>query len=61
MPYYKFLSANSMGALVWGVGITGAGYYSATIPVVKSSSYALAVFFIGGSIISVLWNRFRSN
>ena len=61
MPYYKFLSANSTGALVWGVGITSAGYYSATIPLVKSSSYALAAFFIGGSIISVLWNRFRSN
>jgi membrane-associated protein len=61
MPYYKFLSANSVGALAWGVGITSAGYYSATIPWVKSSSYALAAFFIGGSIISVLWNRFRSN
>ena len=61
MPYYKFLSANAMGALVWGVGITSAGYYSATIPWVKSSSYALAAFFIGGSIISVLWKRFRSN
>jgi membrane-associated protein len=61
MPYYKFLSAHSMGALVWGVGITSAGYYSATIPWVKSSSYALAAFFIGGSIISVLWKRFRPN
>ena len=59
MNYYKFLSANALGALVWGVGITLAGYYSASIPWVKSSSYALAIFFIGGSIISATINYFR--
>ena len=61
MPYYKFLSANAVGALAWGVGITLAGFYSATIPAVKSSSYAIAAFFIGGSIISIIWRRFRSH
>ena len=61
MPYYKFLSANAVGALAWGVGITMAGFYSATIPAVKSSSYAIAAFFIGGSIISIVWRRFRSH
>jgi membrane-associated protein len=61
MPYYKFLSANAVGALAWGVGITLAGYYSATIPVVKSFSYAIAAFFIGGSIISIIWRRARSH
>jgi membrane-associated protein len=60
MPYYKFLSANAVGAVAWGVGITLAGFYSATIPAVKSSSYAIAAFFIGGSIISIVWRRFRS-
>ena len=59
MNYYKFLSANALGALVWGVGITLAGYYSASVPWVKSSSYALAIFFIGGSIISATINYFR--
>ena len=59
MNYYKFLSANALGALAWGVGITLAGYYSANIPWVKSSSYALAIFFIGGSIISATINYFR--
>jgi len=54
MNYYKFLSANALGALLWGVGITLAGYYAATIPWVKSSSYALAAFFITASLISVL-------
>ncbi len=61
MPYYKFLSANAVGALAWGVGITMAGYYSATIPVVKTFSYAIAAFFIGGSIISIIWRRTRSH
>ena len=52
MRYYSFLTANAVGALLWSVLITLAGYYSATIPWVKSSSYALAAFFIAGSIIS---------
>ena len=54
MNYYKFLSANALGALLWGVGITLAGYYAATIPWVKSSSYAIAAFFITASLISFL-------
>ena len=54
MNYYKFLSANALGALLWGVGITLAGFYAATVPWVKSSSYAIAAFFITASLISVL-------
>ena len=60
MNYYKFLSANSVGALLWGVGITSAGFYAAEIPWVKSASYGLAIFFIGGSIVSATWNFFRA-
>ena len=52
MRYYSFLSANAVGALLWSVLITLAGYYSATIPWVKSSSYAIATFFIAGSLVS---------
>jgi membrane-associated protein len=58
MNYYKFLSANVLGALIWGVGITLAGYYAATFPWVKNSSYALAAFFITASLISV-WVKYR--
>ncbi|MBC7463504.1 MAG: DedA family protein [Actinobacteria bacterium] len=60
MNYYRFLSANSLGALLWGVGITLAGYYAARFPWVKSSSYALAFFFIGGSLVSATWNYYKS-
>jgi len=59
MNYYKFLSANTLGALLWGVGITFAGYYAATLPWVKSSSYAIAGFFISASLISALVNYRR--
>jgi len=59
MNYYKFLSANFLGALLWGVGITLAGFYAATIPLVKNFSYGIAAFFIVGSIISMFVNYRR--
>ena len=59
MNYYKFLSANVLGALLWGVGITLAGYYAAALPWVKTWSYAIAAFFIGASLVSALWNYLR--
>ena len=59
MNYYKFLSANVLGAVLWGGGITLAGYYAATLPWVKTSSYAIATFFICASIVSGLVNYLR--
>ena len=59
MNYYKFLSANALGAVLWGAGITLAGYYAATLPWVKTSSYAIAAFFICASIVSGLVNYLR--
>ena len=52
MNYYKFLGANFVGAISWGVGLSLAGYYAATIPAVKTGSYAIATFFIVGSVIA---------
>lgn len=54
MNYYKFFSANLVGAVAWGVGLTITGYFAATIPVVKNASYAIAIFFILGSIVAGL-------
>jgi membrane-associated protein len=59
MNYYKFLSANALGALLWGVGIILAGYYSGSIPWVKDISYALAAFFISASLIAAFRNYLR--
>jgi len=52
MNYYKFLTSNFVGALAWGIGITLTGFYAATIPAVKSGAYAIAAFFIIGSIVA---------
>ena len=59
MNYYKFLTANALGAFLWGVGITMAGFYSGSIPWVKDISYALAILFISASLISALRNYLR--
>lgn len=59
MNYYKFLSANVLGAFLWGVGITLAGFYSGSIPWVKNISYGLAAFFILGSFVSAYINYLR--
>ena len=59
MNYYKFLSANALGALLWGVGITLSGFYAATLPIVKTWSYAIATFFIVASVLSGVVNYLR--
>jgi len=59
MNYYKFLSANALGAFLWGVVITLAGFYSGSMSWVKDISYGLATFFIGASLISALFNYLR--
>ena len=52
MNYYKFLTSNFVGAVSWGVGITLTGFYAATIPAVRTAAYAIAAFFIIGSILA---------
>jgi membrane-associated protein len=54
MNYYKFFSANIVGAVTWGVGLNITGYYAATIPAVKNVSYGIAIFFITASIVAGL-------
>lgn len=52
MNYYKFFSANLVGATAWGVGLSVCGYYSASIPAVKNASYLIAAFFIVASLVA---------
>ena len=59
MNYYKFLSANIIGAILWGAGITLAGFYAHSLPWVKTSSYAIAAFFIIASVVSATVNYSR--
>jgi membrane-associated protein len=63
MNYYKFFSANAVGALAWGTGLTVAGYFAASIPAVKNASYAIAIFFITLSLLAGLrvWLKNRKS
>ena len=63
MNYYKFLGANLVGALAWGVALPLAGYYAVTIPAVRTVTYAIATFFIVGSIVAGVrsWLSNRAN
>jgi len=46
MNYYKFFSANLVGALLWGCGLTLAGYFTYSIPWVRSTVYVIAIAVI---------------
>ncbi len=59
MNYYSFSSANVIGALVWGVGITLAGYFTATLPWVETWTYSIAAFTIVASITYALVDYLR--
>ena len=52
MNYYKFFSANLTGALLWGCGLTLAGYFTYSIPWVRSTVYVIAVVVILLSVIA---------
>jgi membrane-associated protein len=60
MNYYKFLSANALGALLWGVGITLLGYYAASIPALKGSARGIAIFFVLLTITLAVKNYIRA-
>lgn len=51
MNYYKFLSANIVGSVVWGVGMTFVGYYAAQVPAVKNVAYVIGFSFITASVV----------
>ncbi len=52
MNYYKFFSANFVGAVLWGTGLTVAGYFTYSIEGVRSFVYIIALVVIGLSIIA---------
>lgn len=63
MNYYKFFSANLVGALLWGCGLTLAGYFTYSIPVVRGAVYVIAVIVIALSIFAGIktWRENRAS
>jgi membrane-associated protein len=63
MNYYKFFSANLVGALIWGSGLTLAGYFTYSIPWVRSTTYGIAIVVIVLSIIAGIrtWRQDRQS
>jgi membrane-associated protein len=63
MNYYTFFSANLVGALLWGTGLTVAGYFTYSIPWVKSFVYVIAIVVIILSVIAGIrtWRANRTN
>ena len=43
MPYPRFLSANLVGALVWGAGLVFLGYAAASLPGVRNAAIAVGI------------------
>jgi membrane-associated protein len=52
MAYWRFLTANIVGAFSWGVLITVIGYFAASTPAVRPISYAVAGVVILASIVA---------
>ena len=61
MNYYKFFSANLVGAVVWGIGLSLAGYYAASIPLVKDATYIIAVLVIAASLVAGIRSWYKNN
>jgi len=63
MNYYKFFSANAVGALLWGCGLRLAGYFTYSIPLVRNATYAIAIVVISLSVIAGIrtWKENRTS
>lgn len=52
MNYYRFLTSNATGAILWGVGLTFAGWGAYFVPGVKNAAYLIAGVVISLSLIA---------
>jgi len=61
MPYPRFLSANVVGALCWGVTLPVLGFFAASNETLAVLAHVIAATFVSGSIVAggVGWWRRR--
>lgn len=55
-----FASANVVGAVIWGSGITALGYYSVSMPILAGSSRAVASVCVAITVIISVRNYVRA-
>ena len=60
MPYPRFLSANVVGALLWGSGLVVLGYVASSVPWVKNLAYVVAGLSVLASVVGPLVARRRA-
>ena len=64
MNYYKFFSANLVGAVLWGMGLSFAGYLVVSgVPLAREFTYGIAILVILLSVIAGVrtWLANRKN
>ena len=52
MPFWRFATANLVGACSWGVLITVVGFFAATDPAVRPIAYGVAGVMIAASVVA---------
>ncbi|SES84488.1 DedA family protein [Hymenobacter actinosclerus] len=60
MHYSKFLSYNLVGAVLWVVSLTSAGYFFGLIPVVQKNFSLVVLAIIVLSVLPVVWEFGKS-
>ncbi len=51
MPYRRFLTANLVGAVLWGSGLIGLGHLAHSVPWVRYAAYTVAGVSIAASVL----------
>ena len=60
MPYPRFLAANVVGALVWGVGLISLGYVASAVTWVRYAAYGVAAVAVLTSFVAPVVLRRRA-
>jgi membrane-associated protein len=60
MHYSKFLSYNLVGAVLWVVSLTSAGYFFGSIPFVQKNFSVVVLAIIVLSVLPAVWEFSKS-
>ncbi|TDM00510.1 MAG: hypothetical protein C4K58_04715 [Flavobacteriaceae bacterium] len=58
MPYFKFLKFSLIGAVLWVVGISLAGYFLGSIPIVKENFEKVVIGIVLISVLPIVYKLF---